>query len=52
MPPIPKKNWRNCISPLELDEDSFIRYGNEMLDGVTAFWDGLDEQRQEMAAVD
>ena len=36
---------------LELDEDSFIHYGNEMLDGVAAFWDGLDEQRQELAAV-
>jgi hypothetical protein len=36
---------------LELDEDGFIRYGNEMLDGVAAFWDGLDEQRRELAAV-
>lgn len=34
----------------ELDEDRFIRYGNEMLDGVAAFWDGLDAQRQELAA--
>ena len=25
-----------------LDEDAFIRYGNEMLDGVAAFWDGLE----------
>jgi hypothetical protein len=25
-----------------LDEDAFIRYGNEMLDAVAAFWDGLD----------
>jgi pyrroloquinoline quinone (PQQ) biosynthesis protein C len=32
----------------ELDEDAFIRYGNEMLDGVAAFWDGLDEQRKEL----
>jgi pyrroloquinoline quinone (PQQ) biosynthesis protein C len=31
-----------------IDEDAFIRYGNEMLDGVAAFWDGLDEQRQSM----
>lgn len=31
----------------ELDEDAFIRYGNEMLDGVAAFWDGLDELRRE-----
>jgi hypothetical protein len=36
---------------LELDEDGFIRYGNEMLDGVAAFWDGLDEQRQELVVV-
>jgi pyrroloquinoline quinone (PQQ) biosynthesis protein C len=32
-----------------IDEDAFIRYGNEMLDGVAAFWDGLDEQRRSMA---
>jgi pyrroloquinoline quinone (PQQ) biosynthesis protein C len=36
---------------LELDEDGFIRYGNEMLDGVAAFWDGLDGQRRELVAV-
>lgn len=29
-----------------LDEDAFIKYGNEMLDGVAAFWDGLNEQRK------
>ena len=34
-----------------LDEDEFIRYGNEMLDGVAAFWDGLDEQRRELVSV-
>jgi DNA-binding transcriptional regulator YbjK len=36
---------------LDLDEDGFIHYGNEMLNGVAAFWDGLDEQRRELAAV-
>jgi hypothetical protein len=36
---------------LALDEDRFIRCGNEMLDGVAAFWDGLDAQRRELAAV-
>jgi pyrroloquinoline quinone (PQQ) biosynthesis protein C len=36
---------------LDLDEDGFIRYGNEMLDGVAAFWDGLDAQRRELAAI-
>lgn len=36
---------------LDLDEDAFICYGNEMLDGVAAFWEGLDEQRRELAAV-
>lgn len=35
---------------LELDEDGFIRYGNEMLDSVAVFWDGLNEQRRELAA--
>ena len=29
-----------------LNEDAFIRYGNEMLDGVAAFWDGLEAQRK------
>jgi hypothetical protein len=28
-----------------LAEDAFISYGNEMLDGVAAFWDGLEEER-------
>jgi len=32
-----------------IDEDDFIRYGNEMLDGVAVFWDGLDEQRRALA---
>jgi len=32
-----------------LDEDAFIRCGNEMLDGVAAFWDGLDAQRHVLA---
>jgi hypothetical protein len=30
-----------------LDEDAFIRYGNEMLDAVAAFWDGLDARRKQ-----
>jgi len=29
----------------EVDEDRFIRDGNEMLDGVKAFWDGLYQAR-------
>jgi hypothetical protein len=33
----------------KLDEDEFIRHGNEMLDGVVAFWEGLDEQRRALA---
>lgn len=32
-----------------IDEEAFIHYGNEMLDGVAAFWDGLDEQRRALA---
>ena len=30
----------------DLDEDRFIHTGNEMLDGVAAFWDGLEAQRK------
>ncbi len=33
-----------CTS--DIDEDRFIRVGNEMLDAVAAFWDGLNEQRK------
>jgi hypothetical protein len=29
----------------DVDEDKFIRAGREMLDGVQAFWKGLDEAR-------
>lgn len=29
-----------------INEDDFIKYGNEMLDGVAAFWSGLEEQRK------
>lgn len=35
----------------KVDEDAFIRHGNEMLDGVAAFWDGLDEQRKALEAL-
>ncbi len=31
-----------------IDEDAFIGYGNEMLEGVAAFWDGLDAERRSM----
>ncbi len=34
-----------------LDEEGFIRDGNQMLNGVAVFWDGLDKQRLELAAV-
>lgn len=32
----------------DIDEDQFIKVGNEMLDGVWAFWQGLDQQRKEL----
>ena len=32
-----------------LDEDAFIRHGNEMLEGVAAFWDGLEAERAALA---
>lgn len=35
----------------EIDEDAFIRNGDTMLDGVAAFWDGLEKQRHELANV-
>lgn len=35
----------------QIDEDAFIDNGNTMLDGVAAFWDGLDEQRRELSAI-
>ncbi len=34
-----------------LDEDAFIQYGNEMLDAVAVFWNGLDQQRKEMDTI-
>jgi pyrroloquinoline quinone (PQQ) biosynthesis protein C len=34
----------------DIDEGAFIANGNAMLDGVAAFWDGLDEQRTRLAA--
>lgn len=34
----------------DLDETAFIRVGNEMLDGVAAFCDGLNEQRLHIQA--
>ena len=35
----------------EIDENAFIHHGNEMLDGVTVFWTGLDEQRRQLASM-
>ncbi|MCZ6804768.1 MAG: hypothetical protein O7D86_12775 [Proteobacteria bacterium] len=34
----------------DIDEDKFIRDGNEMLDGVAVFWDGLNQQRQQLSS--
>ena len=31
-------------------EDAFIRHGNEMLEAVAAFWDGLEEQRRTLTS--
>jgi Pyrroloquinoline quinone (Coenzyme PQQ) biosynthesis protein C len=33
-----------------VDEDAFIQYGNEMLDGVAAFWGGLNQERLRLQA--
>ncbi len=32
----------------DIDEDKFIYYGNEMLDGVAVFWNGLEQQRKQL----
>ena len=32
----------------DLDEDAFIRHGNEMLEAVWAFWDGLEVERRKL----
>jgi hypothetical protein len=29
-----------------INENNFIKYGNEMMDGIAVFWDGLNEQRK------
>lgn len=36
---------------MDVNEDKFIRAGQEMLDGVNAFWKGLDEDRKKRNAV-
>jgi pyrroloquinoline quinone (PQQ) biosynthesis protein C len=33
----------------DIQETHFIQYGNQMLDAVAVFWDGLDAQRKEIA---
>ena len=33
----------------DIDEDRFIEIGNEMLEAVATFWEGLDTQRRELA---
>jgi hypothetical protein len=30
----------------KIDEEKFIHYGNEILDGVAIFWSGLEVQRK------
>lgn len=31
-----------------VNENNFIKYGTEMLDGIAVFWNGLDEQRKSL----
>ena len=35
----------------QLNEDDFIRYGNEMLDAVAVFWDGLYDQKGKLETI-
>jgi pyrroloquinoline quinone (PQQ) biosynthesis protein C len=37
---------RECYESPKFREEPFIRAGVKMLDGVKAFWDGLDEERR------
>ena len=45
-----QEELENLFFQSNIDEDAFIRYGNEMLDGVATFWNGLDEQRKALGA--
>ena len=40
-----QEELREYYLAFDVNEDAFIRDGNEMLDGVAAFWEGLDAQR-------
>lgn len=33
----------------DFDENKFVKYANEMLEGVAEFWNGLEEQRKTLA---
>ncbi|MCI0734382.1 MAG: hypothetical protein L0Y38_11265 [Methylococcaceae bacterium] len=46
-----QEELENLYFTHDIDEDAFIRNGNTMLDGVAAFWDGLDEQRRELSTI-
>ncbi|MBI2609319.1 MAG: hypothetical protein HYW47_06960 [Deltaproteobacteria bacterium] len=32
----------------KIDQDKFIKHGNEMMDAIWVFWDGLDKQRKKL----
>lgn len=46
-----REELENLYFTHDIEEDAFIRNGNTMLDGVAAFWDGLDEQRREFSTI-
>ncbi|OUS25043.1 hypothetical protein A9Q99_22620 [Gammaproteobacteria bacterium 45_16_T64] len=43
-----QEELENYYFQFDVDEDEFIRIGNEMLDGVYAFWGGLNKDRQKL----
>lgn len=43
-----QEELENYYFTFDVDEDAFIRVGNEMLDGVYAFWSGLDRDRKRL----
>ena len=42
--------WWETRDVTPADRDAFVLHAREMLDGVYAFWNGLDEQRRAIAA--
>ena len=40
------RSWRTPTSTEHFDQDKFFKGGQEILDAVAVFWDGLEEDRK------